>query len=209
MPAKNPPKLADPEKQGEKLRQLMGLSESASLDPFNLARLLHVHVFYPSSIPGIPTWVLDHLLFRRPLSWSAATYMTRGNTFVLLNPTHSRARINASLMEEIAHIYLKHDPIILQEDGSQQSREFREDEEAEAYATGAAALVPCSGLRQFLFSEPSLSSIAENYGVTKELIEYRLKVTGLWHVWLKLLRNRNGELFSTNKIGMLVPSITE
>ena len=111
-------------------------------------------------------------------------------------------------MEEIAHINLSHEPVRLEVTGSLTAREFRAEEETEAYATGAAALVPYRGLKQ-LVSRHKLDSIAGNYGVTKDLIEYRLKVTGLWPMWLKALRNQTGNLFIANKAGMLLPCITQ
>jgi Zn-dependent peptidase ImmA (M78 family) len=51
--------------------------------------------------------------------------------------------------------------------------------EEEAYAIGAAALVPFSGLRQLMPRYPTIQSLADHFVVSRSLIRYRLTVLQL------------------------------
>ena len=75
-----------------------------------------------------------------------------GRKLIILNPTHGENRQNATLMEEICHVFLGHKPSRLAIEnvnkyGQPIARDYRGDEE-EAYSIGAAALVPFSALRR-------------------------------------------------------------
>ena len=97
-------------------------------------------------------------------------------------------RTNATLMEEISHVFLGHKPSRFQvvaetESGRTISREYRKSDEEQAYATGAAALVPFSALRKFVYEGRNSQQIAKHFRVSRELVEYRLKVTRLWRTY--------------------------
>ena len=94
-------------------------------------------------------------------------------------------RTNATLMEEISHVFLGHQPsklkVVAADETSQTvSRDYRKADEEAAYATGAAALVPFSALRRFVLEALTSIQIAKHFHVSRELVEYRLKVTRLW-----------------------------
>jgi Zn-dependent peptidase ImmA (M78 family) len=104
---------------------------------------------------------------------------------VILNPTHGRSRTNATLMEEICHVFLGHEPnrlSIVTRDarGKVMSRDYRKADEEEAYGVGAAALVPYASLKRLLAKGKASSEIASRFRVSRELVEYRMKVTRLW-----------------------------
>jgi Zn-dependent peptidase ImmA (M78 family) len=91
-------------------------------------------------------------------------------------------------MEEVSHVFLGHQPSRLKvvsetEKGRTVSREYRKADEEQAYATGAAALVPFSTLRKFVFEGLTSLQIARHFHVSRELVEYRLKVTRLWTIY--------------------------
>ena len=97
-------------------------------------------------------------------------------------------RTNATLMEEVAHVFLGHQPSRLKvvaetENGQTVSREYRKADEEAAYATGAAALVPFSALRRFVLEGQTAPRIAKHFRVSRELVDYRLKVTRLWKAY--------------------------
>ena len=97
-------------------------------------------------------------------------------------------RTNATLMEEVSHVFLGHQPSRLKvvaetENGRTISRDYRKADEEAAYATGAAALVPFAALRRFLFDGQTSPQIARHFRVSRELVEYRLKVTRLWSAY--------------------------
>jgi Zn-dependent peptidase ImmA (M78 family) len=82
-------------------------------------------------------------------------------------------------------VFLGHEPnrlsvVIKDERGRVLNRDYRKADEEEAYGVGAAALVPFAALRKFVYTDRSATEIARHFRVSKELVEYRLKVTHLW-----------------------------
>jgi Zn-dependent peptidase ImmA (M78 family) len=89
-------------------------------------------------------------------------------------------------MEEVCHVFLGHKANrlhIVAEDknGKTVSRDYNDDDEEAAYAVGAAALVPFASLRRFVLKGKTSREIAQHFNVSRELIEYRIKVSRLWH----------------------------
>jgi Zn-dependent peptidase ImmA (M78 family) len=64
--------------------------------------------------------------------------------------------------------------------GKTVSRDYNDDDEEAAYAVGAAALVPYTALRRFVLKGKTSKEIAQHFNVSRELIEYRIKVSRLW-----------------------------
>jgi uncharacterized protein DUF955 len=60
------------------------------------------------------------------------------------------------------------------------ARDYNHDAEEAAYATGAAALVPYAALRKFVTGGRTSDQIARHFHVSRQLVEYRIKVTHLW-----------------------------
>lgn len=96
-------------------------------------------------------------------------------------------------MEEVAHVFLGHQPnrlAIISDDnrvkkntgrGKQTlARDYNHDDEEAAYAVGGAALVPYAALRQFVRRGRDANQIARHFRVSRQLVEYRIKVTHLW-----------------------------
>ncbi|HKY45310.1 MAG TPA: ImmA/IrrE family metallo-endopeptidase, partial [Pyrinomonadaceae bacterium] len=65
--------------------------------------------------------------------------------------------------------------------GKVMNRDYRKADEEEAYAVGAAALVPYASLKRMLWQGRTSTEIGLHFRVSPELIEYRMKVTRLWH----------------------------
>ncbi len=104
---------------------------------------------------------------------------------VILNPKHGAARNNATLMEEVCHVFLGHKAnrlsIVAQnKQGKTIARDYNEADEEAAYAVGAAALVPYAALRRFVWAGKSSAEMGRHFNVSRDLIEYRLKVSRLW-----------------------------
>lgn len=186
------------ERESQRMRETLGLHFTERLNPFLLAERLGLMVLTPTTIPGLAQWVIDHLLERRPTAWSAASCLINDRVVVLLNPTHGPRRVNASLMEEIAHVWLGHAPsrISLEPSIGGAVRTCSDVTEQEAFATGAAALLPYEGLRKFVLSSSTVQTIADHFEVSVELTEYRLKVTRLWRMFAHM-QERTGLLFKS------------
>jgi len=172
-------------------RNFARVQPDAPLDPFRLAAFANLLVLDFEQIQGLSEKSREHLLGTAAESWSGGATsrsMPDGRKIVILNPTHGRLRTNATLMEEISHVFLGHQPnrlhvITEDERGRTSARDYRKADEEAAYGTGAAALVPYSSLRRSLLKGQTSSQIARHFKVSRELVEYRLKVTRLWQAY--------------------------
>ena len=116
--------------------------------------------------------------------------LPNGRKLIVLNPTHGKNRHNATLMEEISHVFLGHKPSRLaientNKHGKPIARDYRESDEEAAYSVGAAALVPYSALRRFVEQGKTSREIAKHFNVSRALVEYRIKISRLWGEYKK------------------------
>lgn len=171
------------------LREFAGLRrDDEPLDPFALADYAKLLVVDFEKINGLSEETRVHLLGTGVNSWSGGTSsrpLPNGWRLVILNPRHGAQRNNATLMEEVCHVFLGHKANrlhIVAEDknGKTVSRDYNDDDEEAAYAVGAAALVPYTALRRFVLRGKTSREIAQHFNVSRELIEYRIKVSRLW-----------------------------
>lgn len=171
------------------LRDFAGLRrDDEPLDPFALAHFAKLMVIDFEQIQGLSEETREHLLGVGANAWSGGTCsrpLPNGWRLVILNPKHGRARNNATLMEEVCHVFLGHKAnrlsIVAQnKQGKTVARDYNEDDEEAAYAVGAAALVPFSSLSRLVRAGKSSTEIARQFNVSRELVEYRLKVSRLW-----------------------------
>lgn len=181
-------KRRDYELRALALRDFAGRRELEPLDPFALARFAKLLVVDFAQIEGLTNETRDHLLGAAAEKWSGgacANPLPNGWRLVILNPTHGQRRNRATLMEEVCHVFLGHKAnrlavVSRDQRGRMIAREYNHADEEAAYAIGAAALVPYAALRRFLLDGKSSPQIARHFGVSRELVEYRLKVTRLW-----------------------------
>lgn len=173
------------ERVGLRIRAFAGLSSEEPLDPFSLAEFAKIAVIKPADLRGLPRNVLTELLGPSRSRWSGVTLeLPGGRQLCILNPTHNIERTRATLMEEISHVVLGHRPtrISVGIDGMY-CREYNPANEQTAYGVGAAALVPYSALFAGVTDGASPGSIARQYGVSPELVCYRIKITMLWDLY--------------------------
>jgi len=175
------------------LRDFAGVGENEALDPFALAQFAKLQVIDFQQIDGLTKETRDHLLGEAANKWSGgacANPLPNGWRIVILNPTHGRRRNRATLMEEVCHVFLGHKAnrlavVARDKRGRTIAREYNQADEEAAYAIGAAALVPYTALRRLMLSGKSSPEIARHFEVSRELVEYRLKVTRLWASYKK------------------------
>ena len=128
------------------LRDFARVRNDQPLNPFELARFANLIVLKFDQIKGLSQSTREHLLGPAVEKWSGgACTLPNGSKLVILNPTHGRARTNATLMEEICHVFLGHQPnrlSVVTKDarGKVMSRDYRKQDEEEAYGVGAAGL---------------------------------------------------------------------
>jgi hypothetical protein len=172
------------------LRDFARAREDAPLNPFALARFANLLVVDFDQIEGLSPQAREHLLGSASEEWSGGACsraLPDGRKIIILNPKHGRQRKHATLMEEICHVFLGHTPnrlaIVATGKGRAVARDYEKADEESAYATGAAALVPFSSLRRFVLEGKSSVEIARHFRVSRELVQYRLKVTRLWSLY--------------------------
>ena len=172
------------------LREFAGLTrDSQRLDPFKLAQYAKLLVAsYDQIKPFLSEETREHLTGAGKNAWSggaASHTLPDGRKLIILNPTHGKNRQNATLMEEICHVFLGHKPSRLaienqDKNGKIIARDYNHAIEEEAYSTGAAALVPYSSLRRMVEEGKTSQEIARHFYVSRALVEYRIKVSRLW-----------------------------
>lgn len=172
------------------LRDFAGLRRDTDrLDPFELARFAGLLVVsFEKVAPMLSKDTLEHLLGAGKDKWSggaAAQTLPDGKKLIILNPSHGANRHSATLMEEVSHVFLGHKPSQLgvsnkNAKGEAIARDFRPEIEQEAYGVGAAALVPYTALVKFLREGKTSREIARHFGVSRDLVDYRLRVSRLW-----------------------------
>ena len=178
------------------LREFAGLkSDHERLDPFELANYAKLLVVRLEEIEGLSPEVIEELVGRSRDKWSggaASRVLPDGRKIIILNPTHGKKRHNATLMEEISHVFLGHQPSRLaiekrDRHGNVVARDYNADIEEEAYGTGAAALVPYTGIKKMIAQGKTAAEMARQYGVSTALVEFRIKISRLWDEYNKNL----------------------
>ncbi len=175
------------------LREFAGLKrDDERLDPFALARFAKLLVApYDEIEPLLTDETKSHLIGNGKDKWSggaASQTLPDGRKLIILNPTHGKNRQNATLMEEVCHVFFGHKPSRLaikntNKKGETIARDYNEAIEEEAYSTGAAALVPYTALKRMVFAGMVIHEIARHFNVSRALIEYRIKVSRLWDAY--------------------------
>ncbi len=176
------------------LRDFAGLkSDDEPLNPFDLARYAKLNVAKFADIePFLTEESLTHLLGAGRDKWSGGACsqpLPNGWKLIILNPTHAPSRQNATLMEEISHVFLGHKPSRLaietvNAQGKTIARDYHAEIEEQAYSVGAAALVPYTALRRFIREGKTVTEIAKHFNVSRQLIEFRLKISRLWQEYI-------------------------
>ncbi len=181
------------------LREFAGLRrDDEQLNPFELARYAKLLVASFEQIePFLTDETKSHLLGTGKDRWSGGACsqpLPNGRKLIVLNPTHTKNRQNATLMEEICHVFLGHKPSRLavknrNKNGEVIARDYNAIVEEQAYSIGAAALVPYSALNRFVGEGKTSREIAEHFNVSFQLVEYRIKISRLWKKYLDVRGN--------------------
>jgi hypothetical protein len=175
------------------LREFAGLRfDDEPLDPFALAGYANLVVASFDEIKELLSEAtIKQLLESGKDDWSggaASHKLPDGRRLIILNPTHGRNRHNATLMEEVSHVFLGHKPSRLaikntNKEGKSIARDYNVEIEEEAYGTGAAALLPYTAIKRMAGEGKTTAQIARHFNVSRALVEYRLKISRLWDLY--------------------------
>lgn len=166
------------ESQARALREKGGVMGFDRLDPYVLAERMEIpvrclSVFLPSIADSILPVIEEH-----DHCWDAA--MMPGLRLIILNPKRTDPlRRHASIMEELAHCHLQHRPSSLIEVEGVVLRTCSKSVETQAYAVGAAALLPAFVLKGARTRGYSRQIVAEQHQISLDLVSFREKVTGV------------------------------
>ena len=176
------------ERHGAALRQLAGIAQGALLDPWQLAPKVGLRVLDGDiALALLPREDRLHLSGPASRSWSGGVLplpLPDGRRLCILNPHHQKRRNKVTLMEEITHDFLRHKPTkVTLRGGAVEVRDFDAAREAEAYGSGAAALIPWTLLFPLLNQGVNIPDLAETFEVSEDLAEYRIKITGAYRLF--------------------------
>ncbi len=172
------------ELKAQQIRQFAGLAPAQRLDPFALARQLKLTVIADAQQwrqhLALDARTAEQLFLKDAGGWSGGVTPDRedGTRVVLLNPTHSPQRHAATLMEEVCHVLLGHQPSSITPDQNK-LRDYNHQIEEEAYGVGAAALLPCVALQDCREQGWSDQKIATQFGISPSLVAFRARFLGL------------------------------
>ena len=183
------------------LRDFANVAPDEALDPFALAEFARLLVVDFDQIKGLSDESREHLLGAGTNQWSGGACsqpLPNGWRLVILNPAHGAHRNRATLMEEISHVFLGHTANRLavsvdEKKGSGNrvlARDYNKSDEEAAYAIGSAALVPYAALRKLVLEGHTSDQISHRFRVSRQLVEYRIKVTRLWSAYKSLSGSR-------------------
>lgn len=167
------------------LRKSIGLKNDEALDALRL-RISGVKRMASSDLTEIAKEDVDYLVGVGSRDWSAMSVpvvSSEVNWIILLNDSHSPVRQRVTYLEECWHIMQGHRLTRIQKVSGKFGRAYHSSEEGEAYYLAAATLLPKSAVERCAKGEVALTETARGYGVSTDLVEYRIKRLGLWHVY--------------------------
>ncbi|WP_210208041.1 MULTISPECIES: ImmA/IrrE family metallo-endopeptidase [unclassified Rhizobium] len=159
----------------------MKLSAFDRIDAKQFLESLGFVVWSPLEVPGIAADHLNQLTSIDPDSWSGVTIREGGATAVIINNIHPPARQANTMMHEWAHIELRHKPnrVDRSDAGLLLLSDYPAEFEDEADWLAGAILAPRDGLMRFRTSGMTPDEIALHYGISIELTNWRLRMTGI------------------------------
>lgn len=172
------------ERTSNLVRKELDLTNVQRLDLQQLANYLDIALWTPSDVPGMNSNDLDLLLNASSGEWFGVGLQRESGNIVIYNPKQSPRRQASDIAHELAHFLLEHQPakIVLSESPELETiwlRSYDQKQEDEANCLAWALLVPREGLAALFRKRMSPLQIAEQFGVSQQLIQYRINATGL------------------------------
>ncbi len=170
------------EEHAAELRRRAGIGPLERLDPWAVAPKFGVIIPDLADLVGMSPEDRAHLGAVDAKAWSGGGIsLPGGKLLVLLNPSQTAERAAATIMEEVAHVHLGHRPSLLapQPNGAA-GRRYDAQTEREAKRVAAAALLPAVAVARVVWAGTPAAVLAAEFGVSVELVEFRIKILGLW-----------------------------
>lgn len=159
------------------LRTQMGLADYAPIDLEVLAERLRVTVVRLSDFAATCPDQVAQLTGRDPTGFSAMIFpVGDGRSVAIVNDGHSRGRQNSNLAHELAHRLLTHSPE--QVNNCAGCRNFDSAVENEASFLAGCILIPDAAARRIVHSGIDSDTAQSQYGVSRQMLDWRLNVSG-------------------------------
>ena len=158
------------------LRKQLGLSKIAPLDPRDVLHRLSIQIVPLSEFRRICPCETAALLSHSGGFSAMLLPVERGKRIIIHNDSHSPRRQVSDLAHEVAHVLLAHPAeIVCMGDLARRADSLVE---AEAAYLGGCILVPNDAAYRIAFSGVDSQSAADSYGVSEEMMKYRLRMSG-------------------------------
>lgn len=170
------------EKMAEQLRAELNSKTHQSFDALKV-RVGGVEVITPKEIITLAKQCFDYLTGAGKDEWSAMSVPLDSfnkRWAVLRNDTHKVERQRVTYLEECWHIMLGHKLTRIAKLADSYGRTYDANEEHDAFYLAAATMVPKESIIRAIEEKRSSKSIADQFGVSTDLVEYRIKRLGLW-----------------------------
>jgi hypothetical protein len=168
---------AEAERIALELRDELGLRPKDRLDPAALAEHLYVPVRTLRDFTDVARDEVNHLLGRGKTTFSAVTiHVNRFKRLIITNPAHATTRQTNSLCHELSHIVLEPEgesPLNISG-----GRAWNGMQEREADWLAACLLIPQAAAHAAARAGHTADAVAESFGVSRTLAEWRLNMTG-------------------------------
>ena len=159
------------------LRHQMGLRSSDPIDLHDLAETrLGLRVVPITVFTKVCPEHVTRLLMADKGAFSASLLQVGNRRVILLNDGHSPRRQNSNLAHEIAHALLAHPST--QPFDHTGCRNFDEDMEDQANCLAGHVLIPNEAAQQIVWSGRDPEAVCDDYGVSRQMLEYRLNTSG-------------------------------
>jgi transcriptional regulator with XRE-family HTH domain len=170
------------EAMAQTFRRDLGLDDEQRIDPLDIViedvRVLTIH-----QIQGLDARITTHLAGSNSATWSAMSVPVdeeKDRWVMVRNEQHPIVRQRVSLLEEFWHILLGHKLTKIAKIADAYGRTFEENEEHDAFYLAAATLLPKRVVMKAVKERQDIAQLAQDYGTSPELVEYRIKRLGLW-----------------------------
>jgi Zn-dependent peptidase ImmA (M78 family) len=168
------------ENKAVELRLELGLEPHSCLLGKTLADHLNIEVISVRDIPDLSEKHLVHLTKNYASGFSAATVQVDGCKLILFNPSHSKARHEANVMHEIAHILREHTPIKMElVHGVFLRQQYKKTDEEEAEWLGGCLQIPRTGLEWAYRQNMLDTEILQHFQASKQMLIFRRNKTGV------------------------------
>ncbi len=160
------------------VREELQLASTDLLDPRVLAKHLGIPVVGLGDLRrnGARAAAISHFHEAASDALSAFTVIEGRRRLIVVNDVHSPVRRSSSLMHELAHVILEHEPHAgVMENGC---RRWNAEMEEEANWLAGALLVPRDGALMAARNRVPLVSAAHHFGVSEQMMRWRLQQTG-------------------------------